>query len=476
MKAESIKTYIHYAIIICFFLFFKYIPAPNGLPPISMEIVGIFLGTLWGWITVSMGWPSILGILAFGLSDYITMNEALRSSFGSQIIIMVLALLLLASFVEQSNLTDFVLDFLMKRKTCKGRPYVIFLYFLLAGFVASLLSYCNAVFIIFIGFFKSMMEKTGIKPYSSAVPCFFIGMIIAILFADLSLPFKSTAIYCIGTYEAITGNHIDIFKYVAMMIPICLMCIVLHVLVCKYIFRADLSPLAHYAHESSKNVRLTKRQKISLLGILCGMLCLLVPSIIPASWSLKPIVDELGGGGLALFVIAILMAIRVDNEPLMDLKKVANHFPWPIFFCMAFLFPVAGAISSDSVGIKQFITSNGEVFFRTIPTILAIVLLIVLPAILTNFMNNAVIGIISLSIYGTIASSIALDPNIVFCMIAFAVNLGFWFPAANPMSAIAFGETSIVRFRQMALYGLGSWCIQCVWIGVACFFFGSFIF
>ena len=143
MKSATIVTYLNYTIIFCCFLFSKYVPPPAGLPPISMEVLGIFVGTLWGWITFGMGWPSILGLLAFGMSDYCSMNSALSTAFGTQLIIMILALLLLASFVEQANLTDFVLDLLMSRKSCKGRPFVIFYYFIMAGYIAAIIYFCN---------------------------------------------------------------------------------------------------------------------------------------------------------------------------------------------------------------------------------------------------------------------------------------------------------------------------------------------
>lgn len=476
MSRETIKAYLNYAIILGLMIFFRYLPPPEGLNSVSMEVIGIFLGTLYGWITVSMGWPSIVGLVAFGLSNYTSMSGALSYGFGGEIIVMVLALLLFAAFVQQADITDFILDFLMRRKSCQGRPYVLLGYFFLAGYIASLLSYCTAVFIIFIGFFKAMMQKSGMQPYSRAVPCLMIGMILAILYPELALPFKSTSIYCIGTFEAMSGMKVSIPDYILFMMPMTLAAVGLHLLSCKYIFRIDVSCLANYTYDSSKKYELSKRQKYSLIGGTLALLALLVPGIIPEGCSIKPFIDELGGSGLTLLVICALMMVRVDDKPLMDLKEVAAFFPWQIFFCMAFLFPVAAAISSDAVGLKHVLASSGQELLQGLPVALTVIMFVLLPAFLTNFMNNAIIGIIGLSILGTIQAGLSANILILFCLISYAAQIGFFFPSANPMTTIAFAQKDILTFNQMVRFGLGTWVIQCLFLAGAGMLWGSIVF
>ena len=79
-----------------------------------------------------------------------------------------MTLLLLAAFVQQSDLTDLILHFLLSRKSAAGKPFLVLFYFLFAGFIASILSHCLAVLIIFLELFKEMMRKSDIKPYTRA--------------------------------------------------------------------------------------------------------------------------------------------------------------------------------------------------------------------------------------------------------------------------------------------------------------------
>ena len=64
----SILNYI----LVLFFMFgFRFLPPFGGLNEISMQVIGVFVGVIYGWITLSIGWPSILGLVAFGLTDYV---------------------------------------------------------------------------------------------------------------------------------------------------------------------------------------------------------------------------------------------------------------------------------------------------------------------------------------------------------------------------------------------------------------------
>lgn len=233
--------YLHYAISFALMFGFRYLPPIDPLTPLSMQVIGVFAGVIYAWITISIGWPSILGVVAFGMTDYVSMTDLFPGAFGSQTMVMILMLLMLAAFVQQADLTDYILNSLLGRREAQGRPYLILFYFLYAGFLASILSNCLAVLIIFLEIFKEMCRKLDIEPYTSAIPCFFVGMAWAFILGDIAVPFKSTSILSIATYEAISGSTMDLVEYTVFMFPLCTLCIIFYVLCCKYIFRINLS-------------------------------------------------------------------------------------------------------------------------------------------------------------------------------------------------------------------------------------------
>lgn len=64
-KPKTMTYWINTAIVLFCFFGFGLLP-DFGLGYAGMRAVGIFLGLLWGWITVEFGWVSILGIIAMG--------------------------------------------------------------------------------------------------------------------------------------------------------------------------------------------------------------------------------------------------------------------------------------------------------------------------------------------------------------------------------------------------------------------------
>ncbi len=469
----SILNYI----LVLFFMFgFRFLPPFGGLNEISMQVIGVFVGVIYGWITLSIGWPSILGLVAFGLTDYVSMSDLLVSAFASQTVVMIMGLLLLAAFIQQAGLTTIIVDFLLSRKSAKGRPYVVLFYFLLAGFIAAILSQPLAVLVIFLELFLEIMKKTDIKPHSRAVPTFFVGSAFAIVIGDISLPFKGCAILGIGAYSSITGENLDFLRYTLFMMPMCLLTIVAYVLFCKFILRINLSGLEDYVHDTSKSATITLRQKVSLVGVILAMAMLLVPSILPDSWAITPIITGLGLGGLTLFLVAILMMIKVEGKPLMDLGEIASQYPWNVYFVIVVLLPLADALSSDAVGLKQLLSAGATSLLSGLPGVLTIFLVVLISAVVTNFANNMVVCSVFVTIICFMGDALPFSTAVMSCLVILATNLSMFFPAANPMNAIIFSQKNIVTFKAEFTHGLISCVFLCVVISVVGFFYGSLIF
>ena len=320
------------------------------------------------------------------------------------------------------------------------------------------------------------MKKTDIKPHSRAVPTFFVGSAFAIVIGDISLPFKGCAILGIGAYSSITGENLDFLRYTLFMMPMCLLTIVAYVLFCKFILRINLSGLEDYVHDTSKSATITLRQKVSLVGVILAMAMLLVPSILPDSWAITPIITGLGLGGLTLFLVAILMMIKVEGKPLMDLGEIASQYPWNVYFVIVVLLPLADALSSDAVGLKQLLSAGATSLLSGLPGVLTIFLVVLISAVVTNFANNMVVCSVFVTIICFMGDALPFSTAVMSCLVILATNLSMFFPAANPMNAIIFSQKNIVTFKAEFTHGLISCVFLCVVISVVGFFYGSLIF
>ena len=101
---------------------FRYLPAPDPITPIGMEIAGIFIGAVYGWTTVGAIWPSILGLVCLGLTDYSTVKEAFMSAFGNDTVVLVIYLCIFCQVINESGIATYFSEKLVSLKIVDGRP------------------------------------------------------------------------------------------------------------------------------------------------------------------------------------------------------------------------------------------------------------------------------------------------------------------------------------------------------------------
>lgn len=64
-------------------LFSRFLPPVMGLSSVGMSVLGIFVGTILLWLTVSVSWPCVLCIIALTMTDVYGYSDAMKASFGS---------------------------------------------------------------------------------------------------------------------------------------------------------------------------------------------------------------------------------------------------------------------------------------------------------------------------------------------------------------------------------------------------------
>ena len=89
-KVMTKKDYVHTILIIFFMFGFGFLPPFGPLTQLGMQILGIFIGCIYGWTIGEMIWPSLLSLIAVGFTDYSTVSAMFTSAFGNQTLLIVL--------------------------------------------------------------------------------------------------------------------------------------------------------------------------------------------------------------------------------------------------------------------------------------------------------------------------------------------------------------------------------------------------
>lgn len=108
-KGPCSKSY--YLKIAVFFLImygFGFLPALEPLTPMGMKVIGIFLGLIFAWTTLGLLWPSIAGLLTLVILDTMDLNTAFALGWGSNTLLLILFMTIIAAIVEQSGVSQFI--------------------------------------------------------------------------------------------------------------------------------------------------------------------------------------------------------------------------------------------------------------------------------------------------------------------------------------------------------------------------------
>ena len=82
----SLSYYVHTAICLIIMFGFGQLPPVAPLTPLGMNLIGIFLGVLYGWVFIEIVWPSLAGLLALMLIGGMKPGLLLNKSFGDPIV------------------------------------------------------------------------------------------------------------------------------------------------------------------------------------------------------------------------------------------------------------------------------------------------------------------------------------------------------------------------------------------------------
>ena len=77
---SNVKYWINTFIVLLLMFGFPQLPVIEPLTEYGMYVAGIFLGCLYGWTMISVIWPSLLGLLALGFTDFNTMTGTFQAA------------------------------------------------------------------------------------------------------------------------------------------------------------------------------------------------------------------------------------------------------------------------------------------------------------------------------------------------------------------------------------------------------------
>jgi len=456
---------IHSVIGVAIMILFRFLPI--SLPqvtPVGMEIIGIFLGTLYLWTTADPVWSSLWSIFMVGISSFAPMPAVLKDAFGNPVVVQMLFLMAAMNALVHNKLTAYIGRFFLTLKISNGRPWVftamiMFGAMLMAAFVGPF----SPIF-LFWPILYDIFQEIGMKRGEKYPTIMIILVAIGTLAGFPVPPYSSNGLALISNYAAITENMghkvvINNAAYLALAMIYGVIVILTVVLFCKLVLRPDVSRLKNLDIDMLRKnplPPLNANQKFMAGSFVAFIACMLLPSIFPKLSAMQFISQN--SYGIALGYCAILGCINIDknsSEPVAPFGKIMNGFAWGTFLLCAAAILLGSVLTNESTGIAAFLNVILTPVFSNMSLFMFYVALLVITLVLTNLCNSLVIGMLMQPVIATfcLANGIESAP-ITALIIIFVLSSAAVTPSASPFAAMIHGNKDWLKSGEVYKYTL----------------------
>lgn len=408
----------------------------------TWQMLGIFAGSIWMWITCSIEIGSIACLSALCLLPGVTPANVFTSSFGNSTIIFLIFSFVLTYALSQTGVLRRVATYFIDNPIAKRNTYCFMgLYFLSMLIIGSFMA-PTTVFILYFGIVQEIFTLLNLEKGDPLAKRLMVG---TGFFASISCAWTPIAhtfpIMALGYYETATGTAISYIQYMKYSLPIgAILAVFAFFLLCikvphKYSFDA-----IHF-----EKTAVTKQEWISLGTFLAVVICWVITGIFP-----KVFVglNALGTAWPAMIGCLILACVGCLNIKEGFTKGVS----WPSIILCAATLAMGSFLTKDEFGIMPAVKSFMEPLLSNYSPILLIATFAV---VMTNLISNIVTTTVSFNLFVPvlIATVGLFNPIAATIMIGIGASLAYALPSSIAHIAIA-GGSGWATSKDMVLYGI----------------------
>lgn len=459
LKEKNSFRYIIFAISILIMIGFRLIPATENLSSSAFAVIGVFIGTLILWLTISIDWPSLLCVLALGTIDGLTLKGLFMSSFGSDTFVFLLCTFICTYALSTTNIIKKVSVWFITNKLSKKGPWWFVTMFTFSIILLGMFISPSVLFVVLLPILYEIYESVGIKKGSKLGTMLMLILAFSVSISSGMTPIAHVfPIISIGIYEKLTGMVLSYAKYMAIAIPVGLLASIFMILMFKFLLRPNMSELnIKNLDNFEKSEKLTKRDAV-ILTIFAGMVLLwilpsLLQNILPNFYK---IVNGFGTAFPALIGVILMSLIKIENKPLVTIGEACKKgVPFSSLIMCAGTLALSSAITSDAIGIKSFLVNNMSSVLSNLSPILLLIIFAIWAMLQTNVSSNmvtaTVVTTIAVPILQSINSGVILPVAVV--IIGMLSAFAFATPPSMPHIAIA-SSSDYATTKDTLLYGL----------------------
>ncbi len=450
---EYKKNIIHTIIgVIIYVTFGHLMPESEPLTRQGLQLVGVFLMTIYLWTTVSTFWPSVLAVFMLGTTGYCTGTAALKECFGHGMTVFVAWMLVFNIAMHESGFSRRIALFFVTRKVVRGKPWLIMFMLMFSVWTVSLFVTSSAVYALFLSIADEMLEMTGYTDDDDLPEAVYCAMMWIDNIGQGSTPMSHTNVL-LGMSMALTlfGYEVPFLTVVWIGTLSCFVAFILVFLEFRFLQKPNVEKMRNLDIDALRATvpPADKKEKLVAASFVILLIMWVFPEIfikIPGLAGLGNLLKNLGTYTPPLLLVAALSVIPVDGKPVLDLKDACSKINWGTWAMMAALMGMASFLGKSDYGVMPWLTKvvGGFVADLGVSGQAMAIIAIVVIGIQTNFMSNTA----SATMFNAFAPIIVTlgggNPVAAAMCAGMVCNAGNMLPSACPIAGVC---TSLPQVR-----------------------------
>lgn len=450
---EKDKKYYMKIVLFFFILFgFGYLPPMEPITPMGMKMLGILIALIYGWTFIDLIWPSIWGWIAIGLTGAMSVPAVIQAGLGNATVLLTLFILLFMSVVNEAKITDYIAVWIMTRKVFQGNAWAVMFALLFTAWLLGGLVSVFAGILITWGILYTIAKQCDYQKGETWLNAMLCGIVYFSMVGETLFPFKVLPVTLLGYFNQLSGLEMSFAKYTILNLVVGFVLIIAYLVVCKFILRVDISKF-NGINVTFKEETLTVYQKKIMVLLILMMVTLFLPDLLPVC-GLKIILSKMGLAGIVAFYVSLLCIIRDEGKPLGNIMEMFKSVHWGTILLMSVILPFGAIINADGIGIAEWLASIVNPIFSGQSMVVFYVLIIFIPAVLTNVVNNMITGFVFIPIVCAISAMLGVTPLTIITLYPLVIIVALITPAGNPVCALLHTNTEWISVKDAMLYGL----------------------
>jgi len=435
--ASKKSQYINIIVMLCIMIFFRFIPPFGAMTKEGMAVLGVFLGTVYGWLTIpSIAFGSVAGMIMMGTTFlYDGVGASVSAAMGNQNVVMIMMCFAVSAVMGDSGASDYLAKKIISAKIGRNNSTLLLFLFAVAGIIVSPFAGLAFVFLMW-DLWRSVCEQGGA---SEGFKKFGISTImVSVCLANQCYPFTAGIIVFDGVWNSVSGLPAAPFvNFLVYMLSMTFVITILFIIAGKYLLKIKFMDASNVEIQPTKATPYMK-------FVLCEVLAMIVLMAL-SSFNLGPVSAYLktwGLTGLALAVIVVNVFVNPKGSTPTIQGLMSKYVSWDLLFTMGMVMMLAMNMSNEEIGLGA--TIQGALSFLTnlgpAPFVLIICLI---PLVVTQYLSNMTMGVIFIALGYTFGTKLGLNTYALNCSFYCLTCAALASPAGSLGASMYYGQPEI---------------------------------